>query len=194
MKKEQIFDEMDECLRHGSISGFNAQLDRLFKKLGENKASESFCEYIIGRYTTYKADTMARLLQEVIHKYPNVAHHQFPKNPLFKLVCFKGSMELFECYIEEAVEPYLDGKDEDFVLDYYSELYMIAEEIREQTFEDYIPCKKGKDFNGAFATSESNHLLSINREDYQTMDKIVEHFNAIIGRRDIIKKLEERMF
>jgi hypothetical protein len=193
MKKEELFENLDECYSYADKKGLLENIQEYQKDISEEDASRDFAEYIYLKYTTYKADALAGLLQMMIRDNPNLALLKSPENFLYRLVIIKGSVDLYECFIEEAVEPFLKGKDEDDQLDYYMDLYTTAIQLNDHFFPTYVKCVKGMDFNGIFSTYEENPAVSlIHTEDFETMDDVVEKYNTIIGRRDIIADLEKR--
>ena len=192
MSKENISHEMDESLKYADLAGFKEQVDKLFTKYTQKEVSEFIGEFIYKRYTTYKADSMARLLEIVIAKDPNIININHPDNPFFKLSVIKGSLELYNCFMEVGLQPFLKDKDEDFAFDYLTELELVARELNDTFFPQYVKCIKGMDFNGAIRQDAYSNQLSINIEDYEILDDVVEKYNTIIGRRDIIADLEER--
>lgn len=193
MTKEEIYLEMDACLQDGSLSCFEEQVDRVLKHFDTREASTILAFYISKNFTTYKADSMAGLLQAVIWKDPALAQINHPENPLFKAAVICGSVDLYECYIEEAIEPFLKDKSEDNAIDYYMELQLTAISLTDHLFQKYNPLIKGVHFNGGVRQEVHTHLLSIHKEDFEQMDAVVENFNAILGRRDILKDLESRV-
>jgi len=194
MSKEELFQELDECYDYGNKQGILDNIKNHQKVVSEEEASRDLAEYIFLKYTTYKADAMAGIMQMMIRDNPNLAMLKFPENYFFRLAVIKGSMDLYECFIEEAIEPFLKGKDEDEVMDYYLELFLIATKLNDHFFPQYEPCVKGMDFNGIFGVYEKDSAISlIHTEDFEILDKVVEKYNTILGRRDIIKNLEERM-
>jgi hypothetical protein len=193
MNKEELIENLDECYSYGDKKGLLQNIEEYQKNVSEEEASRDFAEYIYLKYTTYKADALAGLLQMMIKSNPNLAFLKFPENFLYRLVIIKGSVDLYDCFIQEAIEPYLKDKDEDDQLDYYMDLYTTAIQINDHFFPTYVQCIKGEDFNGAFGTYEENAAVSlIHTEDFKTMDDVVEKYNTIIGRRDIIADLEKR--
>jgi hypothetical protein len=106
MTKEEIYSEMDDCLKDGSLSCFEEQVDRVLKHFDTREASTILAFYISKNFTTYKADGMAGLLQTMIRKDPALAQINHPDNPMFNLTIICGSVDLYECYMEEAVEPF----------------------------------------------------------------------------------------
>lgn len=193
MNKEELFEKLNECIAYGDLEVILENVTLFQKGISEEEASRDFAEYLYHNYTTYKADTLAAIMQIMIKSNPNLALLKFPENFLYRLVIIKGSIDLYNCFIEEAIEPYLKAKDEDDQLDYYMDLYTLAIQLNDNFFPKYTQCIKGLDFNGAFGTDETNPSVSlINTEDFKTMDDVVEKYNTIIGRRDIINDLEKR--
>lgn len=194
MKKEQVLHEIEDCLIRYDFRGLELNIDKLIDVSSEIDACVVLSQLLLKKYTTYSADATAKLMETIIRKKPNLALLEFPSNYFFRLSIICGSMDLYECYIEEAIEPYLKGKDEDEISNCYFELYEIANEIDDTLFAKEVPCVKGMDFNGAFAPYEGNSdVVLINREDYEIMNNVVEKYNAIIGRRNIISDLNKKM-
>lgn len=193
MIKQELFENLDDCFNYADKNGILKNIQEYQKKVSEEDASRDFAEYIYRNYTTVRADAMASLMQMMIQTNPNLALLKFPVNFLFRAVVIKGSIDLYKCFIEEAVEPFLKGKKEEKRLDYYLDLYSTAIQLNDQFFPQYTQCIKGLDFNGAFADVGNNpDICLINKKDYDILDDVVEKYNAIIGRRDIINDLEER--
>jgi hypothetical protein len=194
MTKELLFEELNDSYDYGNKQGITSTVKKYLKSISEEEASRDLAEYIYLKFTSYKADAMSGLMQMMINVNPNIALLKFPENYFFRLAVLKGSMDLYNCYIEEAIEPYLKDKDEDEISDYYVALYSVANNLNDHFFPQYVPCVKGMDFNGAFAKDENNpDVVLIHGEDYDVLNDVVEKFNTIIGRRDIIKDLDERM-
>jgi hypothetical protein len=194
MNKEQLYKELNSCCDNGNTQGIVSTIKKYQSKNSEDEASRDLAEFILQKYTTYSADAMAGLMQIMIRDNPNLALLKFPENYFFKLAVLKGSVDLYQCFIEESIEPYLKDKDEDEIMDYYIELFGVASDLNDHFFPQYVPCVKGMDFNGVFGVSEKNSNVSlINTEDYLVLNDVVEKFNTILGRRDIVKDLEERM-
>lgn len=193
MNKEELFEKLEDCYNYGDQQGILKNIQEYQKVVTEEEACKDLSEYIYYKFTTYKADAMAGLMQMIIQDNPNLAQLKFPENYFFRLAVLKGSMDLYECFIEEAVEPFLKGKDEDEQADYYLELFMVATKLNDFFFPQYTACVKGMDFNGAFGVYENDTAVSlIHTEDYEILNDVVEKYNTIVGRRDILKNLEER--
>jgi hypothetical protein len=194
MNKERLFLELDDSYTYGDKKRFIENVKIYQKLVTEDEASRDLAEFIYIKYTTYKADAMSGLMQMIIRENPNLALLKFPENYFYRLAVIKGSMDLYECYIEEAIELFLKDKDEDAANDCYTELVCVAEKLNDHFFPHYTPCIKGMDFNGVFGTHEKDPEISlILKEDYEIMNDVVEKYNTIIGRRDIIKDLYEKM-
>jgi hypothetical protein len=195
MSKEELFEKLNDCYDYGDKQGMVVNIVKYQQNVSVEEASRDLAEYIYLKFTTYKADAMAGLMQMMLEVNPNFALLKFPENYFFRLAVIRGSMDLFDCFIEEAIEPFLKGKDEDEKSDYYVELYTVASNLNDHFFPHYVPCVKGMDYNGIFGVYENNASVSlINTEDYEILDEVVEKYNTIIGRRDIVKSLEEKMY
>lgn len=193
MSKQELFQEFDDCFDYADKKGMLENIKNYQKSVSEEEASRDLAEYIFFKYTTFKADAMAGFMQMMIQDNPNLALLKFPENYFFRLAVIKGSMDLYDCFIEEAIEPFLKGKNEEEKGDYYLELYNVATKLNDKFFPQYVRCEKGMDFNGIFGVYEKDSAISlIHTEDFEIMDDVVEKFNTIIGRRDIIADLEKR--
>lgn len=98
-------------------------------------------------------------------------------------------MDLFDCYTEEAIEPHLENATEGEYKDYYTKLLHLGAQLNTIFFDQYELQIKGQDFNGAVSNGSESRLLSIHKEDFEMIDDIVNKYNTIVGRRDILKAL-----
>ena len=191
---EDLLLEIEDSMERCDATGLAINVEELLQATDEETACKELSMKLFNRYTTFKAESTAKLMEVIIRTSPDLAMLKFPENFLFRVAILKGSTELYECYIEEAILPFLEDKTEDEIMDCYSDLYNIADQLNSVFFPKYVKCIKRMDFNGAFANDESNqNICLINREDYEMMDEVVEKYNAIVGKRDIMKDLEERM-
>lgn len=190
----EILAEVEERMAECDVQGLADSVVELLQHLSEEEASKELSMLLYKRYTTFKEESTARLMEVIIRTRPQLALLKFPENFFFRVAVLRGSMELYQCYIEEAILPYLEDKNEDEIFNCYSDLYGVADQLNEVFFPKFVKCIKGMDFNGAFAVHEDNeNVVLVNREDYEIMDEVVEKFNTIIGRRDIVKDLNDRM-
>ena len=194
MKKEDLLQEVDNCILNCDTMGFSKNVEELLSLTDEDDACHCLTQLLRRQYTTYKAASIAKLLEIIIRKRPNLAMIKYPDNYMFRLVMICGSMDLYECYIEEAIEPMLKSNEEMDAIDCYMELFSIAEKYNEEIYSRYDRCVKGMHFNGTFSRYEKDASVAlIHQENYEIMDSIVEKYNSIVGRRDILKDLNKRM-
>ena len=193
METEQIIAEIEELLDFADVEGAVMQLMDYCSNLSDLEASKLIFEVIGRQYNNFKSDMLAAFLEVIIRRSPNLAQVNYPDNFLFKLCVTTGSMDLYDCFVEEAAERFLKGKSEEEIEDYYTDLYAVSLDLSELFFPKYDLCLKGQDYNGAFATmSDDDDVMLINREDYYKMEETIEYYNRIVGRRDIVDDLEKR--
>jgi len=190
MEKQEILEAIDQCISVCDAKGITKNVDLLIDNVKEEEASKLLSILIFNQYSRYKADALAKVMEIIIRHRPNLALLKHPENFFFRLVIITGSKDLYDCYIEESVEPYISKLDDDGKSEYVYDLYIIAQGLTDKFFENYKECVKGIDYNGAFGRYEMNdNLALINQEDYETLGIITENFNTIVGRRDILKML-----
>lgn len=194
MNTEQVIQEIEEYLGTADMKGATETIFRHLEGLPDFEKGEQIANVLYKQYTHFRADFLALFMERIIWKNPNLAQVNFTENFLFMLCVTTGSKDLFDCFVEKAVEPFLQDKNEDEKCDYYIELSSKAYNLTEDLFPHYEDRKKGMHYNSAFQTSEDNgNVLLIHREDYDVMQEIIVNYNQIIGRRDIIKAIEERI-
>ncbi len=185
--------EIEDCLIRCDADGLSTSVEKLLKITSVEDASRDLSALFLKHFTTYKADGLAKLMELVIRKEPKLAMVNFPENYLFRLSIITGSKELYECYIEEAIIPYWAKKSTEKKIECYLDLYGIAEQYSQAIFPTYNRCIKGLHFNGAFGEYEKNENTAfINKDDFEIINEVVEKYNAIIGRRDIINDVFKR--
>jgi DNA-binding transcriptional regulator/RsmH inhibitor MraZ len=189
MNKELIIEEMYDCLDSGNLNCFENQVKNYLEISDINTASRDLATFLVKQYTAARADTISRLMEIIIRCNPTIALINYPENHFFKIVMISGSLDLFECYTEEAIEPHLEDSSEEDYKEYYKKLLHMAAKLNTLYADQYQPQIKGQDFNGAFPNSSDSRLLSIHPEDFEIMNDLVDKYNTIVGRRDIIKAL-----
>lgn len=192
MTKEEIFHEMDECLDCASISGFKEQVENLIRNFNDKETSIILAEYLLKKYSAFKAEGLASYMEVAIHRKPEIATVNHPENPLFKLSILRGSKNLYDCYMEEAIEPFFKYKNDVEKIEYLMNLIDIAEKLDEIIFAGYTRVLKGLQYSGG-VQGEAPHLVILHKDDYDIIDETMEHYNEIIGRRDILKDLNRRV-
>lgn len=193
MKHEKIVNKIEKAVIEADLKELDHQLDFYLKKTEDTEASQRLSEVLYKCYTTYKSEYLAKIMEVIITKRPNLAFVNHPQNFLFKTVLLTGSVEMYECYLEEAIMPSLQKtKDEDQEM-YYLDLQITAQELSDYLFAKYPKCVKGLDYNSAFSNLKTKeNVLLIHQQDYETLENVAKKYNTILGRRDIIKDLNKR--
>lgn len=192
MNLNDLKEEFSIAIDEGYMSEIDSMLDTLLIVLGPSKAANELSELMFKKYTTFKSNLLSVVLEKALRKDVNLAHVHYPQNPLFKLCFLTGSEELFDCFLEEAAEKIVSDKSSEEASMYYFDLYTVAIQLNDLFFDKFTRCVKGMDYNGAFSTlNENDNVVLINREDYDILEDVTEQYNKIVGRRDIIKRLEE---
>jgi hypothetical protein len=194
MTDKQILLQLENYADNNDFQNFEKQLDELFKVTDEANASLLLSAFLMNRYSSNLASETTKLLELVIHKKPELALLNFPDNCFFQAAVLRGSFELYQCYMEEAIEPYLYDKSSEEAYKCYMNLNTVADRYNALIFERLPKYVKGKDFKGAVAPyKEDASLTLINDNDLDFMERIIENYNGILGRRDILKDLEARL-
>ena len=194
MNKDEIINSINSNIVNCDIKSLPQNVESLLKVFSIEDSSKAIAQILMNNFTTFKADALAKLMEVIIRSHPNIALINLPENFLFKMINFVGSKDLYDCYMEEAIQPYLKSKSQDDIDNCYMELLGVAETISDYIFEKYRTCVKGMDFNGSFGRYESNaSVMLLHEEDYTVLNDTVERYNGIIGRRDILKDLNEKL-
>lgn len=193
MGKEEILIEIEEAVAYADL----VELDRLFDLyLGmetEDEASKTLAMILYSNYNTFSENNTVRMMEMIIRKCSNLATLRASENFLFRISVLRGSVKLYNCFIKEGIEPFLLNFELEDRENYYSKLAGVAEMLTNVLFKKYSQYARGIDYNGAFEGDEgSKEVLLVNKEDYELMDDIIEKYNTIVGRRDIIKNLIKR--
>ena len=187
--KANILQKINGYIVNCTLSGINNEVEKLLTIVSDYEASQELATLFIKNYTLYKADALAAILEIMIHGHKRLALVNGALNPLFRLAIFKGSVDLYECYMEEAIYPFLEDKCEEDKNEYYNKLLCEATTLTNLCFENYKIVRKGIHLNGAMPSDRGGFVLMA-EENYEVMNNLYEHFNAIIGRRDILKHLD----
>ena len=191
---KQILSKIEKCAGTNDLQGFSSYIDELLLITDVTNASLLLSAFLLNRHTTSNSKDTAKLLEIILNSNEELAMINFPDNCFFQTAVLKGSMELYECYMEEAIESYLYDKSEDEAYTCYMNLNTIAERYNDLIFDRIPKYIKGKDFKSAVSKYEKDpNLVLIDAEDVAIMEKVIENYNGILGRRDILKDLEARM-
>jgi len=191
---KQILIKLEKCADNKDLKGFNSLVEELLMVTDITNASLLLSEFILNKHTTFNANATAKLLEVILNSNEELGMIGFPDNCFFQAAVLKGSKELYECYMEEVIESYLYDKTEDQAFNCYMNLNTIAERYNDLIFERIPKYIKGKDFKSAVSKYEKDtDLVLIAEDDIEIMEKVIENYNGILGRRDILKDLEARM-
>ncbi len=191
---KQILSKLEKCAGTNDLQGFSSYIDELLLVTDVTNASLLLSAFLLNRHTTSNSKETAKLLEIILNSNDELAMINFPDNCFFQAAVLKGSMELYECYMEEAIESYLYDKSEDEAYTCYMNLNTIAERYNDLIFDRIPKYIKGKDFKSAVSKYDKDpNLVLIDENDIEIMEKVIENYNGILGRRDILKDLEARM-
>jgi hypothetical protein len=191
---KQVLSKLEKCADKKDLKGFNSLIDELLLVTDINNASLLLSAFLLNRHSTANSKDTAKLLEIILSSDVEFAMINFPDNCFFQTAVLKGSMELYECYMEGAIESYLYDKSEDEAFDCYMNLNTIAERYNDLIFDRIPKYIKGKDFKSAVSKfDKDSDLVLIAEDDIEIMERVIENYNGILGRRDILKDLEKRM-
>lgn len=191
---KQVLSKLEKCADNNDFKGFNSLIEELLLVTDINNASLLLSAFLLNRHTATNSKDTAKLLEIILSNNEEFAMINFPDNCFFQTAVLKGSMALYECYMEEAVESYLYDKSEDEAFDCYMNLNTIAERYNDLIFDRIPKYIKGKDFKSAVSKfDKDSDLVLIAEDDIEIMERVIENYNGILGRRDILKDLEKRM-
>jgi len=192
MKKDKIIKKLYACLDTADMDGFEKYVNKFIDEYDESEVSQELAIFLAKEYTASRADTIALLMELIIRQNPNLALINYPENHFFRVVIITGSIELFECYTEEAIEPHLENASDEDYKAYYTKLLHLAAKLNTLYSDQYEPIIKGINFNGGFPNESDDSLLSIHKSDFETMNDTVNLYNIMVGRRNVIKALMDK--
>lgn len=172
--------KLAKCMDEALTEEFVKVLDALKEEPAQNVCICLGQALLIG-YTSLKADCRAKFLEIALRHTPEWGKFGGVKNPVFRASFVIGSMDLYECFIEEV-----PGLDDEF----FSEAYSDFTGIQEQIMDRYRVVLKGRDYNSGF---NAGNRRSIDLEDFDVINRTMEDYNAIINRHLIMKDVEKRM-
>jgi hypothetical protein len=193
MNKEELLQEIKECIFHCDLSGLATNVEKLLKVVKKDEACKELITLLNNNYTSFRAEATAKMMEVILRVNPAIGKLEFPDNYFYRLALIKGSYDLYECYIEEIINSLINDKTQEEIIECFIDLHTVADAYNETIFSKYSKVQKGMHFNGAFGRHESNeNVVLVNSEDYNIMDDAVEKYNSIVGRRDILKDLLRR--
>lgn len=190
MDKNTILKELTLDIEEASASSFKSNLEEAKKLFSKNELIDELSKILMVNYTSYREDGLAYFLEIILQSDVEFGIINEDQNKFFRLAVLKGSMKFLECLFEEAYNPYFSDKDEDEKFDFNANLSITAFQIDDLVIENSTKFYKGLDFNGGYLEQDSNKVV-IALEDFQKMDSICELYNAMVGRKEVIKFLEK---
>ena len=188
MNEQELIDKMYDCLDYGDLNGFKKVVKQYLSICDETAASQGLATFLVTQYTAARADSIAKLMEIILQCNPNLGLIHYPENSFFKIAMISGSLDLLECLMEEVIEPHLESSSPEEYVEYYTRLLKTAAKLNTVFADQYQKIIKGIDFNGVFNTDERG-ICAIHKTDFEMMNDIVDRYNTIVGRRDIIKEL-----
>lgn len=190
---EALRTNLETVVRETDVRLLEAELKRGLENMPHMEVAETLAEVLMESYWTRRSDTFAKFLEIFLRLKPEPESVGGPAGPVFRLCIFTGSFHMYECFLEEFVDIHYEGREEEKE-DYLMELYTMAEQLSNYLFDNYQQSVQGMHWNGPFGSVEDREdLVILNSEDYEIMRALVENFNRIVGRRDILADLAERL-
>lgn len=194
MSKEEILREIENAMVEFQEKKLKTLVESFLQTTEEEEASRALAFRLYRIYTSLRADAIAKLMEIILRTKRRLGMTEFPENPFFQICVLAGSKDLYDCYVEEIIDPFLaSNKEEDIANDVWISLVSVGNKIHEDVFKNYTPIIRGLHFSGPFGSVDgSPGATNIHREDFEIMNGVVEKYNAILGRRDILKDLNKR--
>ncbi len=192
MEIQDIKDRIDESINFGDEDFFRKDIEILVDKVSYNECCKCIAEIFIEKYSSFKSEAIAEYIKIFFGVIPKLALANLPDNYIFKLAVIKGSFEIYRMYMEQGFDIALEESDQGNLLDKLFDLQEFAQNINEIIFSNYYPSIKGQQYNSGVVDDDENEVI-INKSDYDTMQNVIEDYNAIIGRSLILKDLEKRI-
>tara|TARA_A100000171_G_scaffold46746_1_gene51928 strand:+ start:19023 stop:19613 length:591 start_codon:yes stop_codon:yes gene_type:complete len=187
--KQKDIDVFYNCLDCGDRKKFEELLKKYLEKTDNKEASEDLAMLFLHEYTLQKADYLAAFLEIIFKAKKELALVNMPENPFFKLSIIRGSTDLFECYMEEGINEFLETLNRKERKKYFDELLKVAAHYNAKFLNEYKVQIKGMHYNGGINHDTDGRLLNIHKEDFEMMQDMVDKYNTIVGRRDIMTLL-----
>lgn len=187
--KQTDIDAFYDCLDRGDRKKFEELLKKYLQKSDSKEASEDLAMLFLHEYTLQKADYLAAFLEIIFKAKKELVLVNMPENPFFKLSIIRGSTDLFECYMEQGINEFLETLNIKDRKQYFNELLKVAAHYNAKFLKEYQVQIKGIHYNGGINHDTDGRLLNIHKEDFEMMQDMVDKYNTIIGRRDIMKDL-----
>jgi len=185
--------ELNLLFELDSIGDIRDTVQRLLKETTPEITTKLIADAMGPRYKSYYADQASYQLKILFEDCQSVIESPEAHIPLFEMIIINGAVEVYNTFNKIICKPYVSKMDEDQAGDYYFDLYLKAQEMSDILFSRYHSIKKGTHFIGEVAELPSDPSYSIiAKEDYDAMELVIEAYNAIIGRKEILEDLESK--
>ena len=174
--QEQYVSELYGILQNADFIGYDKFLSNQ-KDLEIGEAATILMRGFLRYYRAQKGDYIAVFMEKALRHNPEWAMKEDPNNPLFRTALISGSVDLYNCYMEEV-----PGLDKNWfeaaipVVMYYNQRLLDKSEL----------VLIGRDYNTGI---QENGRRCIDMEDYEIIDSTIVRYNQIIGLRRIIKDI-----
>ncbi|MDR3678896.1 MAG: hypothetical protein P4L41_02945 [Flavipsychrobacter sp.] len=158
-------------------------------KIANAKASSLLADIIIKAYSRLLEPFIADALKMMIRRRAQIALVGHPNNALFIAILKTGSVEIYNSFILECEE--MHTSDDFKVL--CEALIETAFEFSKDTLSKCVQCNNGKEFYPAVPSNANRDIMTIHIDDYSIIMTVVEQYNSIVGRQQIISDLTLRM-
>ncbi|MEI7676232.1 MAG: hypothetical protein WCJ03_05580 [Bacteroidales bacterium] len=194
MKSQKLLIEIEDSIANCDVERMLEGIANLHKNSTDENTCVELVQLFSNNYTSRGADAHAYLLENIFRTYPEFAFVRFPENYFFKLAVIKGSTDFYDCYMEVMIDPFLATQTADEKKAFLDGLFKVALSLVSSFFPEYKKTIRGIDYNGPFGYYEKDsNVYLIHQQDYEYVNGVVEMYNAIIGRRDILSDLEKRV-
>lgn len=173
---ERYVAKIDKLIAEGNLSGYSAALKEL-DRLDSKESATILMRGFLRSYTSFRADAIALFMEMAIRHNMEWAKVHQEDNPLFRVCLVSGSMDLYDCYVEEV-----SGLDQEW----FKKMVYLAAAHNEKLLTESSIVLKGRDYNSGF--TENGRRL-INMDDFEIMNETMERYNRIIGLRMILGDL-----
>ena len=190
MNKNQLLAELSLDIQESATKSFITNLEEAKKVFSKAELANELSKLLLLNYTSFREEGIAYFLELIIKSDSELALMDGDNNKFFKVAVMRGSFSLLECLFEKAYDPHFLTIDEDEKFDFITNLSLKAFDLDEKLLENNKKVYKGQDFSGGILNHDTNQVI-IAPEDYEVLNDIYERYNAIVGRKEIIKFLDK---
>lgn len=156
--------------------------------------SQEICDALVKYYDVTKIGVNTEILNTLFSENPIINNQiKTPINPFLMMCLITGAVEVYQEYCSCHLNVITREMNENEMMDYYTEMYSVSEELVDGLFHNYKTVFKGTDYNGKMVgINENTDFVMLPTKDYYLMEDLIENYNKIVGRRDIFFNISER--